>query len=250
MCGALPAITLALSAAFAGAIPAAGANRTFLFASPATREPISDEDSRIRLTSFEQINATAVADRAACTLTQSVEIANTLGIYDKSSENSFIVESDLDRNNSEDLADLMGLYLRQKFILLFFEEAGGGDKTWIIKSPQSWTKVTAALRKWKLTPVTVHPEKDRSEIWFVDMGDKRAADLKLFTSDVSGQASIVAGVAELTGDPDRGTAVKLWRQQILSVEQSNGQHLSTQFSSNGWLGATKIHTCSTELSNP
>ncbi len=77
--------------------PQAGANRTFLFASPAIREPISDEDSRIRLTSFEHINATAVADRAACTLTHSVEIADTLGIYDKSSENSLILQDDLDR---------------------------------------------------------------------------------------------------------------------------------------------------------
>jgi hypothetical protein len=95
--GTLLAIAFLLPAALAAANPQAGAQRTFLFASPAIKEPASDEDSKARLTSFEQINATAMADRAACALTRSVEIADTLGIYDRSSENSFILESDLDK---------------------------------------------------------------------------------------------------------------------------------------------------------
>jgi hypothetical protein len=247
---ALLSIAVMLPTLSAMANPQAGANRTFLFASPAIREPISDEDSRIRLTSFEHINAAAVADRAACTLTHSVEMADTLGIYDKSSENSLILQDDLDRKNSEYLADLLGLYLRQEFVLLFFDELRGGDRRWVIETAQPWQTVVAKLRELKLTPITVRIKKDQTEVWFIDMGNKRAADMKLFTSDVNGQASATPGVAELLGNPDREMAVSEWRQKIHAFEQGSGQHLSVQLSSNIWISATAVHTCSKVMSLP
>jgi hypothetical protein len=248
--GILLAITILLPVAVAGPIPGAGANQIFLFASPNTRESLSDEDAKVRLTSFEQINVTAVADRAACALTHSVQIADSLGIYDKSSENSFILEADLERKQSEYLAALLGLYARQEFMLLFIDEASGGDRRWIIKTPQSLEVVIATLRTWKLTPVTVRTEKDQNEIWFIDLGDKRAEDLKTFTSDVNGRASLAAGDAELLGNQSRASAVKAWRQQISTFEQKSGRHLSKQLSSKGWRDATVIHTCSSEMSIP
>jgi hypothetical protein len=248
--GALLTFTLLIPASFANANPQSGAQRTFLFASHAVREPISDEDSRINLTSFGHINATAMADRAACTLTHSVEIADTLGIYDKSSEDSFILKDDLDRNNSEYLADLLGLYLRQEFVLLFFDEPNGGDRRWVIETAQPWQTVVAKLRELKLTPITVRIKKAKTEVWFIDMGNKRAADMKLFTSDVNGQASATPGVAELLGNPDREMAVSEWRQKIHAFEQGSGQHLSVQLSSNIWISAAAVHTCSKEMSLP
>lgn len=248
--GVLLAIAVALPVAFAGAIPGPGANQVFLFASANRRESLSDADAEARLKSFEQINAAAVADRAACALTHDVQIAVSLGIYDKSSENSFIVEADLEQKPSEYLAALLGLYSRQEFMLLFLDEAGGHDRLSIIETPQTLEAVIAALRKWKLTPVTVRMEKDQTEIWFVDFGEKRAGDLKNFTSDVHGRASSTAGVAEMLGNQSRATALKEWRQQISTFEQQSGGHLSEQFSSKAWRHATAIHTCSRELSAP
>jgi hypothetical protein len=248
--GILLAITIASTAAFADPIPGAGANRIFLFASPNTRESLSDRDAKARLTSFQQINATAVADRAACALTQDVQIAGSLGIYDKSSENSFLLEADVEQKQSEYLAALLGLYSRQEFVLLFLDEAGGGDRLWTIKTPQPLEAVIAALRKGKLTPVTVRTEKDQTEIWFVDSGEKRAGDLKVLTSEVNGRASSTAGVAEMLGNQDRATAIKRWRQQIRTFEQQSVGRLSGQLSSKGWRGATAVHTCSRELAIP
>jgi hypothetical protein len=248
--GILLGIIVALPPVSASQIPGSGANQIFLFASPNRRESLSDEDAQVRLTSLEQINATAVADRAACALTHSVQIADSLGIYDKSSENSFILEADLQRTQSEYLAALLGLYSRQEFILLFFDEASGSDRLWIIETPQSLKAVIATLRKLKLTPVTVRREKDQNEIWFIDFGEKRAGALKIFTSNVNGWASLTAGVAEMLGNQNRTTAVIGWRQQISAFEQRSGSHLSGQLSSKGWRDATAVHTCSREMSNP
>ena len=248
--GLLLAFTIVSPAALAGPIPGPGASQVFLFASPNTRESLTDENAKVRLTSFEETNSTAVADRAACALTHSVQIADSLGIYDNSSENSFILEANLEKKQPEYLAALVGLYSRQEFILLFLDEASGPDRLWIIKTPQSLDVVTATLRKMKLTPATVRMEKKQNEIWFIDFGEKRAGALNIFTSEVNGRSSLTAGVAEMLGNRDRATAAKGWRQQVSAFEQKNGSHLSEQLSSKGWRKTTVVHTCSTEMSTP
>jgi hypothetical protein len=248
--GRLLVIAVVLPAAFAGPIPDPAANRIYLFASSTTRESLTDQDAEKRLASFEQRNATAVADRAACALAENVHIGDSLGIYDASSENSFILEADLERKQSEYLAALLGLYSRQEFILLFLEEAGGSDRLWIVETPQSLGMVISALRRLKLTPVTVRTDKDRNEIWLVDPGGKRAETLKNFAFDVNGRASVTPGSAETLGDRRRIVAVKRWREQIRAFEQHSGSRLSRQLSSKGWREATLAHTCSTELSLP
>jgi hypothetical protein len=236
-------------AAFGGGIPGPGANQVFLFASPNTRESLSDKDAKLRMTSFEQINATAVADRAACALSDSVQIADSLGIYEKSSENSFILESDLPPEPSEYLAALLGLYSRQEFILLFREEPRGPDRLWIIKTPQSLEAAIATLRTWKITPVTVRMEKDQKEIWFIDPGAKHDALLQSFTSEVNGRASQSTGSAEILGSQDRAAAVRSWQRKISAFERRNEVHWSEKLTSKAWRNATAVHTCSTEMPN-
>jgi len=246
----LLAIIVSLPAAFAFPIPAPGANQAYIFASPNTQESLTDEDAKLRLNSLHQIHATAVADRAACALTHNVQIADSLGIYDKSVENSFILEADLGKEQSEYLAALLGLYSHQEFILLFLEEPSGLDRLWIVKTPQSQEEVIATLRRLKLTPVTLRTVKDQNEIWFIDFGEKRAENLKIFTSDVNGLASLTAGDAEMLGNPSRNKAIRLWRKKISLFEQRSERHLSVQFSSEGWRNATAVHTCSKEITIP
>jgi hypothetical protein len=246
----LLAIIVSLPVAFALPIPGAGANQSYLFASPNTKESLSDEDAKVRLNSLEQIHATAVADRSACALTHNVRIADSLGIYDKSMENSFILKADLGKEQSEYLAALLGLYSHQEFILLFLDEPAGLDRMWIIKTPQSQEEVIATLRRLKLTPVTVRTVRDQNEIWFIDFGEKRAEDLKIFTSDVNGLASLTEGAAEMLGNPSRTKAIRLWRKKISVFEQRGERHLSVQLSSKGWRDATAVHTCSKEIAIP
>ena len=241
------AVIFMIPVALAAQATAPAANRIFLFASPTTEESLTDGQAKAHLTSFEQTNARAVADRAACSLSHSVEIADTLGIYEKSSENSFLLETDLEKKQSEYLAALTGLYSRQEFILLFFENASGADRLWIIKTQRPLEAAVAALRKWKLTPVTVRSKKDQTEVWFVDPGDRKDADLKKFSSETQGHASVDAGVAELLGNPDRAAAVNEWRQQISAFERQSGSHLSSKLSSKAWRATTAVHTCSVEM---
>lgn len=247
-------ILLAIAAVFpfglAGSMPGPASNRTYLFASPNQQESLTDEEAQARLKSFEESNATAVADRAACSLTRSVQITDSLGIYDTSSENSFILEADLERKQSEYLAALIGLYSRQEFVLLFLDDPNGHDRLWIINTQQSLGAVVDGLRKLQLTPVSVQVEKNRNEIRFVDFGEKHTDGLKKFTSDVNGRPILTAGVAELLGNQSRATAIKGWRQQIGGFEQRSGTHLSRQLSSKAWRDATAVHTCSKEMSIP
>jgi hypothetical protein len=248
--GILIAIAAVFPAALAGSIPGPGSNRIYLFASPNQQESLTDEEAQARLKSFEESNATAVADRAACALTHSVQITESLGIYDASSENSFILEANLARKQSEYLAALLGLYSRQEFVLLFFDDPSGHDRLWIIKTPQPLDAVVATLRKWKLTPVTVRTRTDQNEIWFIDFGERRTDALNSFISEVHGRRSVIAGTAELLGNQRRGTAVEGWRQQISAFEQRSRTHLSGQLSSKGWRDAATVHTCSKEMSIP
>jgi hypothetical protein len=244
------ALAIAVLSSTAFAISSPGADHVFLFASSNTREFPSDRDAQARLNSFGQRNATVVADRAACALTADVGLANSLGIYDNSAENSFILEADLAEKQSKYLAALMGLYLRQEFVLLFFDQASGADRLWIIKTRQSLTMIVAAVRKLKLTPVTVRMRNDQNEVWFVDIGEKRAGTLNILTSDVNGRASVTAGVAELLGNQSRTTALEEWRQQIAAFERRSSPQLSGQLTSKGWRGATAVHTCSREMAIP
>lgn len=244
--GMLLAIAIALPVMFALPIPGFATSQIFLFASPNRHESVTDRSAKLRLSTFEQINAIAVADRAACALTDDAQITSSLGVYDNSSENSFIVEARLDQKQGEYLAALLGLYLRQEFILLFLPDLGGGDRLWIVKTPQTLEEVVARVRQRKLTPVTVRTENYGNEIWFFDIGDKLASELKVFASDVNGQASITEGRAEMLGNRRRATAVQGWRQRIRTFERQSGGHLSERLSSKAWHAATVVHTCTTE----
>ncbi len=104
------------------------------------------------------------------------------------------------------------------------------------------------MRELKLATVTVRIKNSQTEVLFIDMGNKRAADLKLFTSAVNGQSDVSPGVAELLGNPDRDTAVREWRQKIQAFEKSGGRRLSAKLSSKVWRQASAVHTCSKEMS--
>ena len=137
---------------------------------------------------------------------------DSLGIYDRSSENSFILEKDLDQEQSEYLAALLGLYSHQEFILLFLEQTSGPDRLWIVKTPRSPELVIEALRRLNFTPVIVRTPKDQIEIWFIDILERHANVLKVLTPDVNGSADLTLGGAEMLGNQDRTTAIKGWRK--------------------------------------
>ena len=201
--------------------------RSYVIASPNTRSKLTDQDARMSLGSFEHVNATAVADRLACSLTHSVRIADGVGIFDDSSENSFVVQTDLGQKQTEYLSFLLARYSHQEFVLLFITRPTGADRLWIIRTPQSWNDVANQVRSLHLVPVTVTEKQNTIDIYVVDFGSKSTAKLATLVSLLKATSETTIGSAEIPGDEDRKTATTLFEQEIKSAEQQNGKHLST-----------------------
>jgi len=218
--------------------------RSFVLASANTRSTLTDQDAVSSLGSFEQTNATAVADRISCLLTRNVHIGDALGIFDDSSENSFIVEIDLPRLRAEYIAALLGRYAHQQFVLLFVAQPGGHDKLWIIKTNETLGTVIAEARKLHLTPLTVRNEKDQREIWLVEKGEKHLNVDELKTN-LKATGSAIEGSSDLVGDDDRSKSAAIFQKRINTYEEHHTS-LSPSLWTRSWHDAA-TPTCSTKL---
>ena len=233
----------------AGAIGrAAAAQESYVFASSNTAVSLTDEDARRSLTSSEELNAIAVADRIACSMTRKAEISSVLGVYDASSENSFLIESDLKRDQTEYLGSLIGKYEHQEFVLLFFPQAAGHDRLWAIKTSKSLDAAIGAARRRRLTPLTARAGADGTEIWIVDMGDKFGNRPHELAAQLGGSAASQDGAAELPGGDDRTKAAALFDAKIGAFERQTKRKLSSQLWTEAWHDAA-TRTCSTEVPN-
>jgi hypothetical protein len=219
---------------------------TFIIASPNTRSSLTDEDAQISLESFEQQNAVAVADHIACSLAPSVRIGDALGVYDKSAENSLIVESNLDVLRSRYLASLFGRYAHQEHVLYFVRQQNGPDKMWVIDSQHSLTEAMSALRSAGLVPATVRYRQDQTEILFVDFKSRSTDRVRALASALDGKAQVTEGVAALPGNEDRKRAAAIFDADIHDVEQKRKYRLSSYLWTQEWRDATS-RTCSTGI---
>ena len=246
---AIAAVCILLLAGAREASSQSGAKTYYIFASPNKTSALTDESATKKLDSFEESNAIAVTDRIACSLTRPrhAGISAVLGVYDKSSENSFIVEADLERGPAEYLASLLGLYEHQKYVLLFSPQRGGPDRLWIIKTTRSFDAVATAVRQRNLTPLTMRLEKSSIQIWFVDLGDKAAQRPKELVAQLGATASFVDGSTELLGDEnDHAKAEAIYQSEIQAFEQHSPARFSSSLTTEAWQKSS-TRTCSTEL---
>ncbi len=232
--------------ALLGLAGAAAAQESYLFASPDTRASLTDEDARVSLTSFEELNAIAIADRIACSMTRNVDISAVLGVYDTSSENSILLESDLKPKDTEYLGSLLGGYEHQKFVLLFFAQPRAHDRLWTIRTPKSFEAAATAVRQMHLTPVTVRAAAGGIEIWVVDMGDKFGAQPQQLAAQLGGDAKSQDGTANLLGDDDRAKSKAIFDAKIAAFERGESPKLSSRLWTEAWHDAA-TRTCSVEL---
>jgi hypothetical protein len=232
----------------AGALAqAAAAQEPYIFVSPNTRETLTDEDARASLTSFEELNAIAIADRIACSMAGKVEISGVLGIYDSTAEDSFLIESNLERDEAEYVGALLSRYEHQKYVLLFFPQPAGHDSLWTIRTPKSFDAAIAASRQMHLTPITLRPEADTNEIWVVDIGDKFGSRPKQLAAQLGGSAALQVGTAEILGDEnDRAKSAAIFDRRIAAFESHAKRKLSSRLYTKAWHDAS-TRTCSIEL---
>jgi hypothetical protein len=219
---------------------------TFIIASPNTRSSLTDEDAQLSLESFEQQNAVAVADHITCSLTHSVRIGDALGVYDKSAENAFVVESDLNGLLSRYVASLFGRYAHQEYVLYFVRQENGPDKMWVIDSQRSLREAMSALRSAGLAPATVRHRQDLTEILFVDFGSRSTEKVRALASALDGKAQVTEGTAALPGNEDRKRAAAIFDADIHDVEQKRKYRLSSYLWTQEWRDATS-RTCSTGI---
>jgi len=218
-------------------------SHTFIFASPNTRSALTDHDAEISLTSFEQVNAVAVADRLACSFSHSVNISDAVGVFEDSSENSLIMKSNMNPSQAEYVAWLFGRYAHQEFVLVFVPSPNGKDRLLTIKTAKPVDEVLAAGRAQHLASLTVTRLGDQTELWVVDTGDKLTETLNTLTNTLQGTSSFVSGTAEMFGDEDRLKAARLFQQKIQAFEKRTKHPLSSKLWSPGWHDAT-LRTCS------
>jgi hypothetical protein len=214
---------------------------SYVFASSYTGASLADRDARTNLDSFEQSNATAVADRIACSMTRLVRITDSVGLYDTSAENSFLVRTDLVPADAEYLGSLLARYAHQRFVLVFQVRQGGSDHLWIVRSTQPWDAVAALARKLQVVPLTITAE-GTTNLYIVDFGSKLADRVRSLVSQLRAGSETVEGAAELLGDPDRTKAMALFERKIQSAEKANGRHLSSNLWTRPWHDATS-RTC-------
>ena len=236
---------LAVSA-FLGMAAAAGAQDSYVFASPNTKASLTDEVAQANLASPEELNAIAVADRIACSMTDDAEISPGLGVYDSSSENSLLIESNIKPDQTEYLASLLGKYERQEFILIFSPQAAGHDRLWTIRTPEEFPAAASAARQLHLTPLTVRHAEDEIEIWIVDTGDKFGDRPQQLAAQLNGSASSREGATELLGDDDRTKAAAVFDAKIFAFERRTKLTLSSLLATPAWRNAS-TRTCSTEV---
>jgi hypothetical protein len=224
---------------------------SYVIASPNTRESLTDQDARASLTSYEQLNAIAVADRVACSLARSrrpVGLSNAIGVYDTSAENSFIVKTSLPLLDTEYLAALLGRYSHQEFVLLFVADTdrNNNDRLWIIRTPQPLDKAIAAARRLHLTPLTARETRSGVELWIADIGNKSAPKLTALADELKATLEVHQGRAELIGDQDRMKAQKLFEKSLRTLEKPRKQRLSVYLWTRRWHDAI-TRTCSAEI---
>ena len=217
--------------------------QSYVFVSPNTRSSLTDGDAQRSFDSFEQKNAVAVADRIVCSLTQSVQIADALGVYSDSSEKSFIIESDLAADSSQYVASLLGRYAHQEFVLTFIRQQHGPDKLWVIDLDRPAGEVIKAIRALGLGSSTVRSDHGRTELLFVDFRSAVEGKLKALASRLHGSTSTEEGVGTLRGSEDRMRAAALFDADIQDREHHSAYRFSTYLWTQDWHDATS-RTCS------
>jgi len=222
------------------------AGHSYIFVSPNTRSSLIDHDAEVSLSSFEQINAIAVADRIGCSLTREIEVSNAIGVFDDSFENSLIIESALKQKPAEYVAALLGRYAHQEFVLVFVPAPTGKDKLWTVTSKQTPEIAMTAARELHLTPLTFTRAGDQSEIWIADKEGKLTQSVKALSEKLQGTALSHDGISEILGDQDRAKAAKQFEMKINAFEKHATKKLSAYLWSRQWRDAT-TRTCSKEI---
>ena len=202
------------------------AAQSLIFVSPNTREHLSDQDAIASLDSFEENNFLAVAGYLSGRICARPKAGKSEGLDGPGAENSALITGCTGKNAIY-VAELLGRYAHQKFVLIFSPHANGPERLWIVTVPSGQpAEALQQLRQHGITAATVVAEEQNVRIFIWEQDHSQDQQVRALTADNHGEIQELAGKGQLIGADDRGEAQHVFDKAISGYEQRRKVKLS------------------------
>jgi|SRR5215469_7861326 len=200
--------------------------QSYLFASPNTRDHLSDEAAADSLNSFEQSNFLAVASYLAGNICSASRVLNTEGIYAGNAENSSLVTG-CKNSQAQYIGELLGRYAHQKWILVFEPSSTGNERLWIIAgSSDHPSDAIKYLRQYGINGATVLVQGPAIHVYIWSTDHSQDAAIHSFADAEHGSIEVIQGKGTLIGNDDRTLAQHVFDQRIHAYERTHHRSFS------------------------
>lgn len=202
--------------------------QAFLFASPNTRDHLSDKDAADSFTSFEQSNFLAVATFLAAKLCVAPHVFSTEGIYEGSAENSSLVTG-CKNDQAEYMGELLGRYAHQKQVLVFDASSAPDNHERLITIEFAGDQIAETvkhLRQAHITGAAVLPRGQVIQVYVWVTDHSQDAALHAFANAEHGSLREIPGKGTLIGSEDRTAAQREFDQRIHAYERAHHRSFS------------------------
>ncbi|HEY2362161.1 MAG TPA: hypothetical protein VGK36_13655 [Candidatus Angelobacter sp.] len=222
--------------------------------SPNTRDSMSYADAKISLTSFEETNFVAVADRIVCALAPRGSVEKAIGeVHEQGSlgvsgaENSVVVKAPVSLQDMRYTMALLARFAHQKFMIVFIPEEAGGSRPKpaemvLLHVPQKISRV----RMERVLDKSGVPYRtlldDHRVMVFLPEGTPDAAVRKA-AQRLGAKIEAERGTGEIFGNDDRSKALAAYDRIIAEYELAHpDKALSSRLWSREWHDA-ESRTC-------
>lgn len=209
-----PLVWFIIAASFP-ALPA----QSFIFASPNTREHMTDEDALASLGSFEEKNFVAVSQYLGARICAKPKVQQSEGLDGPGAENSVLITGCVQQSATY-LAELLGRYAHQKSVLVFSPATNGTDRLWILTvSSQQPGDALRRLRQHGFAAATVMGENRNVRILIWVQDHTQDPQIHALASDTHAEIQEVTGRGTLIGNNDRAEAQRIFDREITAYER-------------------------------
>jgi hypothetical protein len=217
-----------------------GSAQSFVFASPNTREHMSDEAALASRDSFEQQNFLAVARYLAARLCAAPKIESSEGLDGQGAENSLLITGCRGKP-AVYLAELIARYGRQRWALIFDADAktfashgpgsnsGAQEMLFVITlSNLGSQQALQQMRRHGLSEGAVISNEKRVVVYVWTKDATANESVRAFAQASHGELREIHGRGFLIGDQDRAQAQRILDRDIAAYERRHNVALSRE----------------------
>lgn len=195
---------------------------SYLFVSPNTREGLSAVEALRKLDSGEEAGLIVEARGLTRCLGLKAEIAKALGSWADGAEHMALIKTAADEATTRYLDARLGMSARQKSVLYFRVNAGGGAKMYVLKLRPGGPDLTAVARHLDRSGIrhrTIIPGRRGVLVYVVDLEDRLGPSVNVAARRLGGQYDVLVGTGAFIGDgEDRESARKVYRDVVSGYE--------------------------------